>query len=38
MKKEYIMKTILVIFVITLSLTIIGFSYAYFVIESPGNV
>ncbi len=37
MKKEYIMKTILVIFVITLSLTIIGFSYAYFITEITGE-
>ena len=37
MKKEYIKKTILVIFVITLSLTIIGFSYAYFITEITGE-
>lgn len=37
MKKKYIMKTILVIFLITLSLTIIGFSYAYFSTEITGE-
>ena len=37
MKKEYIMKTILVIFVITLSLAVIGFSYAYFSTEITGE-
>ena len=37
MKKKYIMKTILVIFVITLSLAVIGFSYAYFSTEITGE-
>ncbi len=37
MKKKYIMKTILVTFVITLSLAVIGFSYAYFSTEITGE-
>ena len=37
MKKKYIMKTILVIFVITLSLAVVGFSYAYFSTEITGE-
>ena len=37
MKKKYIMETILVIFVITLSLAVIGFSYAYFSTEITGE-